>query len=336
MKKSLIYLTGLASCLSAQAQTVYKPSATNNNGKHLVFIASDHEYRAEETCPALARILAKHHGFTCTVLFGVDQEGYIYPGASRIEGMSALDNADGLFMFTRFLDLPDQQMKPLVDYLERGGPIVGVRTSSHGFKIPEGKTYSKFSFKWKGQEMKNGFGQQYLGNTWEGHYGKNHYQGTRIFLEKDKLSHPILSGVKDHGFCHAGAYTGVVRPGMQVLAKSQPLTSMDPQGEVDTTKPPTPFAWTFQYSSKNGKSNRVFHSTQGASQDILDSNYRRMLVNGVYWSLGMEEQIKPNSNIDFVGPYKPTKFCHVSTIKNYKKVKPEELADYSSTIGQSQ
>ena len=33
-------------------------------GKHIVFIAGDHEYRGEETLPALARIMAKHYGFT--------------------------------------------------------------------------------------------------------------------------------------------------------------------------------------------------------------------------------------------------------------------------------
>jgi len=42
-------------------------------GKHIVFITGDEEYRSEESMPAMARILAKRHGFRCTVLFSVNR-----------------------------------------------------------------------------------------------------------------------------------------------------------------------------------------------------------------------------------------------------------------------
>ena len=51
-------------------QITYQGGDGPGEGKHIVFVASDHEYRAEETCPALARILAQHQGFKTTVLFG--------------------------------------------------------------------------------------------------------------------------------------------------------------------------------------------------------------------------------------------------------------------------
>ena len=81
----------------------YKGSSGVGKGKHIVFIASDHEYRGEETCPAIARILAKRHGFKCTVLFGLDNEGYIKPGSSTIPGMEVLKEADMMFLFLRFV-----------------------------------------------------------------------------------------------------------------------------------------------------------------------------------------------------------------------------------------
>ncbi len=56
---------------------VYEGSKGIGKGKHIVFIANDHEYRSEEACPALAKILAKRHGFRCTVLFGLDDNGAI-------------------------------------------------------------------------------------------------------------------------------------------------------------------------------------------------------------------------------------------------------------------
>ena len=74
---------------------VYEGSSGAGQGKHLVFIASDHEYKSEETLPALARILARHHGFKCSVLFGVNGKGEIVPGASNVPGMEALKSALG-------------------------------------------------------------------------------------------------------------------------------------------------------------------------------------------------------------------------------------------------
>ena len=38
-------------------------------GKHIVFLTGDEEYRSEEGLPMLAKILSQRHGFQCTVLF---------------------------------------------------------------------------------------------------------------------------------------------------------------------------------------------------------------------------------------------------------------------------
>lgn len=312
------------------AQIVYEGKEGAGKGKHLVFIASDHEYRAEQTCPALARILAKHHGFKCTVLFGVDQQGYIQAGASHIPGLEALKEADGLIVFTRWLNLPDDQMQHIVDYLEKGGPLVGLRTSSHAFRIPKDSQFAKFDYKFAGKGFEGGFGQQYLGNTWEGHYGRNHRQGTRIQIIPEQKGHVILKGVKDHAFCYAGGYNGVQRSGIQPITMTQPLRNMDPKGLPDPKKKPVISTWTFSYKGKDGKSHRVFHSTQGASEDLLDVSYRRMLINGIFWSVGLDGAIKPDNQVSFVGPYHPTTYRMGGHVKGQK---PADLASYDSVIG---
>jgi len=326
---TVLFLLACLSSLSQANPLVYEGESGIGKGKHLVFIASDHEYRSEETCPALARILAKHHGFKTTVLFGLNPEGHITAGASNVPGMEVLAEADGLVIFTRFLNLPDEQMKHLVTYLDRGGPIVGLRTSSHAFKIPKGSTYYKYDFRYPGDEFKNGFGEQILGNTWVGHYGRNHKQGTRIQIKPDQKEHAILRGVKDGAFCHAGGYNGIPGPDFTVLTNSQPLVSMEKDAKSDATKPPVASTWTRYYKSKDGKKARVFHSTQGASEDILDQNYRRMLLNGILWSIGMEAKITPDLVMDFVGPYKPNTFRNAGHAKG---VKPADLAGYDSPI----
>ena len=38
-----------------------------------------------------------------------------------------------MMIFTRFRALPDEQMKYIVDYLEAGKPVVGLRTATHAF-----------------------------------------------------------------------------------------------------------------------------------------------------------------------------------------------------------
>ncbi|MEM9942606.1 MAG: hypothetical protein AAF939_13665, partial [Planctomycetota bacterium] len=49
--------------LNANETLVYEGDSGPGKGKHIVFLAGDHEYRGEQTLPMLARILAKHHGF---------------------------------------------------------------------------------------------------------------------------------------------------------------------------------------------------------------------------------------------------------------------------------
>ena len=86
MKKIITKL--IASLLTGSAviaaPLVYQGEKGIGKGKHIVFIANDHEYRSEETCPLLAKILAKHHGFKCTVLFGINDEGHIQAGDAGV------------------------------------------------------------------------------------------------------------------------------------------------------------------------------------------------------------------------------------------------------------
>ena len=54
-------------------------------GKHVVLVSGDEEYRSEEALPQLAKILAKHHGFKCTVLFAIDKNtGEINPDVNKL------------------------------------------------------------------------------------------------------------------------------------------------------------------------------------------------------------------------------------------------------------
>src|SRR5262245_44269208 len=81
--------------LAADPWVVYPGGDGPGKGKHVVLVSGDEEYRSEETLPQLGRILARHHGFTCTVLFAIDKDGTINPNVNdNIPGLEHLKDAD--------------------------------------------------------------------------------------------------------------------------------------------------------------------------------------------------------------------------------------------------
>ena len=123
----------------------YKGGEGPGKGKQVVLISGDEEFRSEEALPQLGKILAKRHGFDCTVLFAIDPKtGEINPNVTNnIPGLEKLKDADLMVLFTRMRNLPDDQMKHIVDYVESGRPIVALRTSTHAFQLPKDSKYLK-------------------------------------------------------------------------------------------------------------------------------------------------------------------------------------------------
>src|SRR5262249_16295277 len=130
---------------TAEQWVDYKGQDGPGQGKKIVLISGDEEYRSEEALPQLAKILAKHHGFDCRVLFAIDpKSGIIEPNIRQsIPGIESIKDADLIVIFTRWRDLPDDQLQVVEDYLKAGKPVIGIRTATHAFK-PDKKD-SKFA-----------------------------------------------------------------------------------------------------------------------------------------------------------------------------------------------
>jgi len=289
---------------------VYDGFGGPGNGKHIVFVTGDEEYRSEEAMPQLAKILAKRHGFKCTVLFAINKEtGEIDPDTvDNIPGLEALQTADLMVIFTRFRELPDDRMKYIADYVDSGKPIVGLRTATHAFNYRQNKKspYLKYSFRnrvWRG-----GFGRHVLGETWIDHHGIHGKESTRGIIAEGMEDHPIVRGCEDiwgpTDVYKITKLSGDSKP----IVTGRVLSGMTPDSPPNMDKELMPVAWIKTYTGEKGKTARIFTTTMGAAPDLENEGLRRLLVNACYWCLGMEDQIPARANVDIVGEYNPTFF----------------------------
>lgn len=308
-----------SAAVAADPWLVVEGGAGPGKGKHVVLVSGDEEYRSEEALTQLAKILATHHGFTCTVLYAIDPAtGEIAPNkVDNIPGLEALRKADLMVVATRFRNLPDEQMQEIDAYLRAGKPVIGMRTATHAFNIPKDARFARYSWNNKTDVMTEGFGRQVLGETWINHHGHHGHESTRGIVGPEAKDHPIVRGIKDGDIWGPTDVYGVRLPlpgDSQPLVLGQVLEGMAADAPVvegaDAKKnePMMPIAWTKTYTIEGGPTGRVFTTTMGSSTDLASAGLRRLLVNAAYWAVGLEDKIPPAATVDIVGTFEPTKF----------------------------
>jgi hypothetical protein len=294
---------------------VYEGRSGPGVGKHIVFVTGDEEYRSEESMPMLAQILAVHHGFKCTVLFAINrQTGEIDPlTVDNIPGLEALDTADLMVLFTRFRELPDEQMKHIIDYTNSGKPIVALRTATHPFAYKDRKDspYAKWSWDNKGAgaglkpALTGGYGRQVLGETWISHYGVHQKESTRGLIAEGMENHPIVKGIGviwgPSDVYGLTTLNGDCKP----VIMGYVLSGMNPDDKPNEKKKPLPVAWIKSYTGETGKTSRVFTTTMGHAGDLKDENFRRLLVNACYSGMGLEDKTPAKGDVTILGQYNP-------------------------------
>lgn len=311
---------------------VYAGGQGPGAGKQIVLISGDEEYRSEEALPQLGKILAAHHGFTCTVLFAINANtGYIDPNwQTNIPGMQALDEADLMIIFTRFRNLPDEQMQAIDRYLRSGKPVIGLRTATHAFQFPPDSPWAHYGNDYAGEkkEWEGGFGRLILGEKWISHHGVHKAESTHGLPAPGAEGHPILRGIAPGSIWGPTDVYGVRLPlpgdGRAIVLGQvtrragafdandlfygmRPSDNEAVPGEKND--PMMPIAWTKTYQVPGGDRGKVFTSTIGASTDLVAEGTRRMLVNAVYWCLGLEDKLpEDGAKVDFVGKYEPTRY----------------------------
>jgi type 1 glutamine amidotransferase/nicotinamidase-related amidase len=225
----------------------------------VVFLSAENEYAAAETLPAFAHDLELRQGLHCDIL----QASTAKQGAEIhfISGMESLVNADLVVVFARRRGFQTDQMKYLRDFLDRGKPLIGLRTASHAFD-------SRGSAPKAGHDEWPRFDPEVLGGNYHSHYDAGPVVTITPAAGAD--SHPILKGVELPLFSHGSLY------------KASPLASGTTLLLVGTIpdQTPEPVAWTHQY-----KSSRVFYTSLGHPDDFANPQFRKLLTNAIFWAM---------------------------------------------------
>ncbi|MFM2297680.1 MAG: hypothetical protein RL117_1387, partial [Verrucomicrobiota bacterium] len=267
------------SMASAQDWLSLPAKAGTANGKRIVLLSGDEEYRSEESCPMLAKILSQKYGYDCVVLFSINPDGgYIDSNYQKnIPGTEALKSADLMIIGTRFRQLPDDQLANIAAFLNAGKPVMGFRTATHAF-TGGAKTGN---FEW------SKFGLNILGEQWVSHHGDHKKQGTRSVVEADHAKHAVLSSVGQiFGTTDVYGVANLDQKAATVLLRGAVTESLNPLSKnIDGPKnnPMMPIAWLREYTAPNGTTKgKAFCTTMGAATDFADENLRRLFINVVH------------------------------------------------------
>ncbi|SVA80218.1 uncharacterized protein METZ01_LOCUS133072 [marine metagenome] len=238
---------------------------------HAVLVVGTLHYSPELTMPVFAKELERF-GFRTTVVMG--QGNPEKKTENVLPGIKALNEADVAIFFTRFLKLPDEEWKPIEDYIKSGKPVIGLRTANHAFKYP--KDHPRY-------DWNDDFGRRALGTPYIVHQGGT----TDIKVTLENAKHPIMTNV---------AKTKWVSPGTLYLARLEkgclPLITGSGKGRARLVKKrfgeiqvkefetaTVAFAWENEWGGK------AFYTSLGHPGDFAEESFTRMLLNSVCWAV---------------------------------------------------
>jgi type 1 glutamine amidotransferase len=177
--------------------------------------------------------------------------------------------------------------------------MVGFRTATHAFLYDGKGPHAKWN---------DDFGRKVWGQRWITHHG---HHGERMLTDVKPVAaqkdHPVLRGVGPFQcpswLYHVEGGGDKIHGDYTPLLVGTSLVSSHAKGKNPERFPTTqPVAWTKTARLDTNKEARVFFTTLGHPHDFKAESMRRMVVNGIYWALGMEKQIPAGGcNADPVG-----------------------------------
>ena len=249
-------------------------SSAEDKRPHVVLVVGTLHYSPELTMPVFAEELERF-GFRTTVVMG---EGDPEKKTENVlPGIEVLADADLVIFFTRFMQLPDAEFQPILDYLESGKPVIGLRTSSHSFRFA--KDHPNF-------EWNNTFGARAMGTMYIVHQSSE----TDVRILAENMNHPIMTNVTKRSWVSPGTvYLGFMGEGYLPLligsGTGSPRLLNRHFGQFQTQALETAtVAWAWE----NEWGGKVFGTSLGHPGDFAEESFVRMMINAASWATGKE------------------------------------------------
>jgi type 1 glutamine amidotransferase len=205
-----------------------------------------------------------------TIVNADSQDKNNFPGMAE-----AVTSADLVLVSVRRRLPPKDQLDALRQHVAAGKPLVGIRTACHAWTLRDEKLNA--AAREKGQFSWFEFDPEVLGGHYTNHYGAG--PQTKLSVAPAAQDHPILlgiaagGGIVDNGFVGHGS-----------LYKVAPLTGTTTPllfGTIEGQQP-EPVAWTNLAGEKQA---RVFFTSLGHEGDFQNAAFRKLLTNGIFWTL---------------------------------------------------
>jgi nicotinamidase-related amidase len=231
--------------------------------KHVVIVVGENEYRTWETLPEFAGRELEWRGIrTSWVMSSTNQQDHGF------RNWEVLKDADAVVLSVRRRGTPEGMMRLLREHVAQGKPLVSLRTSLHAFELREGVLPP-------GRGWKN-MDEEVLGVDYQDHYGAG--PAATITTPAAMESHPILRGVPRNFVSKHHLYR---------IRNPAGSTTVLLQGRLsDGSSQTEPVAW---INTAGGR--RIFGTSLGGPEDFSDPAFRRLLRNGILWTL--DEFIAP-------------------------------------------
>jgi putative heme-binding domain-containing protein len=243
--------------------------------KRLVFLIGEDEYDTRTTVPEFARRELEPRGLVTTIIHSSNED------KNRFPGIEALKSADLMFISIRRRALPKEQLDLVRAHVAAGKPVVGIRTASHAFDPQPSPSPDRA---WPA------FDDEILGADYQGHYGKG--PATIVTYIPETAGNPILNGVAPEFRVTSHLYKY-----RKVFSTVTPLL----RGHTDDGRSPLePVAWI-----NTADNRRVFYTSMGSPEDFQDSNFRRLLLNGILWSLDLPIPPADPVPLDYAADWHP-------------------------------
>ncbi len=234
----------------------------------IVFVIGESEYHTWETLPEFARRELEPRGFQCSFV-----TAGLKDGDNDFSNFESIKEADLLFISARRRAPPKEMMRLIRDHLKAGKPLVGIRTASHAFGAQPADDR---------HEGWPEFDTEVLGCSYQMHYNNvgTNAPPTLVKAIPAATTHPVLTGVPVNEISVTSHLYKNRNPAATV---TQLMT-----GRLESGSEIEPVAWVNTAGNR-----RVFYTSLGAPGDFKQPFFRRLLLNGILWSL--DQPIPPTN-----------------------------------------